>query len=201
MRALVLSPALSLLALGACTPEIVSGAYLCGPEAACPEGLACSPDSALCVSPGAVQAFSCGEDQTEVEPNNSVSTAQVVQALGCASALAEVGGCTPAGDGDDWFTFTVPSTCTTVVAKLRLSSSIAFQTLGVTLAGPNGSFEASAQACEAGFPDDGEVQVCLSQAVTPGATYTVHVGPSGAANCQGGCPYNRYRLGMQLATN
>jgi len=197
MRALLATA----LLLGACTPEIVSGAYLCGPDEACPDDQKCSPATGLCVSPGSVAAFTCGEDQTEVEPNNSAASAQVVQALGCGSALAEIAGCTPAGDGDDWFTFEVPATCTATVAHLRLSSSIAFETLGVTLAGPNGSFEASESACDASFPDDGEVQVCLAQAVTPGAKYTVRVAPAGGGNCEGGCPYNRYRLAMQLATN
>lgn len=186
--------------LGACTPDIVTGAYLCGPEESCPEGQKCSPASGLCVSPGSVQAFNCGDDQNEVEPNNSQAGAQVIQALGCASTLAEVRGCTPAGDADDWFVFDVPANCTGTVAHVRLSSSIAFQTLGVKLTGPNGTFEASETACETSFPDDGEVQVCLDQAVTAGATSALRVGATGP-NCEGGCPYNRYSLRVTLGTN
>ena len=192
---------LALVVLGACTPEIVSGAYLCGPDGACPEDQKCNPASGICVSPGSVQAFSCGDDQTEVEPNNSQSGAQVIQGVSCASILAEISGCSPAGDADDWFVFAVPANCTTTVAHLRLSSSIAWETLGVTLSGPNGTFEGTATACDSSFPDDGEVQVCLAQPVTPGATYAVHVGPAGGGNCEGDCPFNRYRLSMQLGTN
>ena len=197
MRAWLLSFAL----LGACAPEIVSGAYLCGPDESCPDGQKCNPASALCVSSGSVESFACGKDQTEIEPNNSPAGAQVIQALGCASTVAEIRGCTPAGDADDWFAFDVAATCTTSVAHIRLSSSIAFQTLGVKLTGPNGTFEASETACAASFPDDGELQVCLDQAVTPGATYTVRVGPAGGGNCGGNCPYNRYSLHVQLGTN
>ncbi len=197
MRALVMLG----LVLSACAPEIVSGAYLCGPEQACPDGQQCSPESGLCVGPGAVQPFTCGDDQTEREPNNSQTSAQVVPAVGCSSAPAEIVGCAPAGDGDDWYAFDVAANCTNVVARLRLSSSIAFETLGFTLSGPSGSFEATAEACESGFPDDGEVQVCISQAVTPGATYTVHVAPIAGSDCKGACPYNRYRLGVRLGTN
>jgi hypothetical protein len=152
------------------------------------------------VGPNSVQAFECGEDQSEVEPNNSQAGAQVIQALGCATALSEIRGCTPSGDADDWFVFDVPANCTTTIAHIRLSSSIAFQTLGVTLSGPSGTFEASETACEGSFPDDGEVQVCLDQAVTPGATSALRVSPAGA-NCEGGCPYNRYSLHVQLGTN
>ncbi len=197
MRAWMLSFAL----LGACTPEIVSGAYLCGPDESCPDGQKCNPASALCVGPGSVETFACGKDQTEIEPNNSQAGAQVIQGLGCASTLAEIRGCTPAGDADDWFVFDVPATCTTSVAHLRLSSSIAFQTLGVKLSGPNGTFEASETVCAASSPDDAEVQVCLDQAVTPGATYAVRVGPAGGGNCEGNCSYNRYSLHLQLGTN
>jgi hypothetical protein len=194
---------LAFVLLGACTPEIVSGAYLCGPDESCPDDQKCNPASGLCVAPGSVQAFTCGREQdlTEIEPNNTQAGAQAIQASGCASTLAEISGCTPAGDGDDWFTFQVPANCTTTVAHLRLSSSIAFQMLGVTLSGPNGTFEASATACDSSFPDDAEVQVCLAQTVTPGATYAVRVAPAGGGNCGGDCPYNRYRLSMQLATN
>lgn len=197
MRALLLACAV----LGACTPEIVSGAYLCGPDESCPDDQTCNPASGLCVSPASVKPFACGEDLTEVEPNNTQGAAQVIQPGGCASAIAEISGCTPAGDGDDWFVFEVPANCVTTFAHLRMSSSLAFETLGVTLAGPNGTFEASSTACDNSFPDDGEVQVCLDQQVTPGATYTVHVAPAGGGNCGGDCAYNRYRLGMQLGTN
>lgn len=200
MRAWIL-PSIVLGLLGACTPEIVSGAYLCGPDESCPDDQRCNPASGLCVSPGSVEAFACGKAQTEVEPNNSKAGAQVIPPLGCASSLTEIGGCTPAGDADDWFVFDVPATCTTTVAHLRLSSSIAFQTLGITLSGPNGTFEASASACASSLSDDGEVQVCLDQAVTPDSTYAVRVGPSGGGNCEGDCPYNRYSLHLQLGTN
>jgi hypothetical protein len=186
--------------LGGCTPDIVSGAYLCGPDESCADEQVCSPASGLCVGPNSVAAFACGEDQSEVEPNNSKAGAQVIQALGCASTLAEIRGCTPAGDADDWFVFEVPATCITTIAHVRLSSSIAFQTLGVTLSGPNGTFEATS-TCSTSFPDDGEVEICLDQAVTPGATYAVRVGPAGGGNCDGGCPYNRYSLHLQLGTN
>lgn len=188
------------LLLGACTPEIVTGAYLCGPEQACPDGQVCSPATALCVGPGAVRPFACGDAQTEIEPNNSASAPQVIPGTTCGTTIGEISGCTPAGDAWDWYAFTIPPTCTSQVVRVRLSSSIAFQTLGVTLSGPSGTFEATAAACDSSFPDDGEVQVCLAQPVTAG-TYTVQVAPVEGGNCDGDCPYNRYRLAMQLGTN
>ena len=196
MRAWIVSLAL----LGACTPEFVSGAYLCGPEESCPDGQQCNPATGLCVGPSSVQPFKCDEVQTEVEPNNSQAGAQVIQALDCGSSLSEIRGCTPAGDADDWFVFDVPASCPASVAHVLLSSSIAFQTLGVTLSGPTGTFEASETACESSFPDDGAVQVCIDQAVTPGTTSALRVHPAGP-NCEGGCPYNRYSLHVRLGTN
>src|SRR5690606_5891048 len=40
---------LVLVAAGACSPEIAPGAYLCGPERACPEGQACDGPTNICV--------------------------------------------------------------------------------------------------------------------------------------------------------
>lgn len=189
---------LAMLVLGACSPEIVTGAYLCGPDESCPDGQTCNGVTALCVSPSSAQAFTCGDDLTEIEPNNGAGAAQAFPALACASTVAEIQGCTPLDDSEDWFGFDVPPTCSTTVAHLRISSSIAWESLGLELSGPNGTFDAT--ACSDSFPDDGTVQLCLDHEVTAGAHYTVRVSPAGDGNCDGACSYNRYRLGLQLGT-
>lgn len=201
MRAWILAVAV----LGACTPEIVAGAYLCGPDESCPDGQVCNGVTAICGSASTVVPFACttgaeGDKITEVEPNNGASAAQAFPALECASAPAEVRGCTPVQDAEDWFGFDVPASCTGSLAHVRISSSIAWQTLALQLSGPNGTFDATATACETSFADDGNVQLCLAELVTAGAHYTVRVSPTGDGDCDGACRYNRYTLGVQLGT-
>ncbi len=189
----------AMVVLGACTPEIVAGAYLCGPDESCPDGQACDGVTALCVAATSRQPFSCGDDLTEIEPNNGAGAAQTFPMLNCASSLAEVRGCAPLDDAEDWFGFDVPATCATTIAHLRVASSIAWQTLGLQLSGPNGTFDAT-PTCGEGYPDDGNVQICLDQEVTPGGHYTVRVAPTGEGDCDGACRFNRYSLGLQLGT-
>ena len=71
--------ALSLIVLlAACSPEIVSGAYLCGPEASCPDGQECNGEDNVCVLPGGAKPFGCGDKITEVEPNDVGAKAQKI---------------------------------------------------------------------------------------------------------------------------
>jgi hypothetical protein len=187
---------LGLLLASACSPDIVSGAYLCGPDSTCPEDQVCNGTDNICVLPGSAEPFSCGDKQTEVEPNNAPASAQAVTNLGCISALTQIKGCSPDGDPDDYFAFDVPGNCTSVVASIRLEFPTAFEQLSVDLGGTSGT----APACTAGAPDDGTEAICISQAVTPGMHYTVHVARSGVGNCGGSCSHNRYTLSLQLGT-
>jgi len=195
MRALLLT----FVVLGACAPDIVSGAYLCGPDEACPDGQVCNGADAICVLPGGATPFACGK-VTEVEPNDGAATAQAIANLPCASTLAEIRGCTPLGDAEDWYAFDVPSTCLSTVASVRLSFALAWEGLTIQLAGPDGSFDGAASACDVISPDDGALQVCLKRPVTAGGHYTLRIGLDGTGDCDGACRYNRYTLGLQLGT-
>ena len=194
--------ALIVVLLAACSPEIAPGTYLCGPEGLCPEGQACNGPDNVCVLPGAVQPFACGEDATEVEPNDGFATAQPVLAgnLACVSRVVEILGCSQDADGEDWFAVEIPAVCVAVAVEARISFPIAFETLALELRDDTGAVVATAGACGRADPDDGDDQRCLEATVTPGGTYAVRVARGGEGNCGGRCAHNRYTLNVQLTT-
>ena len=188
-------PALALLA--ACSPDIVQGSYLCGPEQSCPQNQVCNGADNLCVLPGGVMPFSCGDKITEVEPNNGPTAAQAITNLDCVSPLVQIKGCAPAGDAEDWYAFDVPANCGATVAGVRLSFPLAFEQLSVQL----GNVAGSQAACgNTSPPDDGSDTVCLTTPVTAGQHYALKVARSGIGDCDGQCAYNRYSLSLQLGT-
>ena len=192
MRAL-----LAIALLSACSPDIVPGAYLCGPEQACPEDLACDGVDNTCVAATSVRPFECGDKITEIEPNNGATAAQAIANLACVSPPILIKGCTPMNDAEDWYAFDVPATCGATVATVRLDFPLAFEELSVHIGDSAGS---QADCGTTAPPDDGSATACLKTSVTAGQHYTVRVARSGAGDCDGQCAYNRYSLSLQLGT-
>lgn len=192
---------LFLAALGACTPEIVSGSYECGPDQTCPVGQACDGPTAVCVTASAAQPFACGDDADEIEPNNTQATASAMVFTQCVSPQAEVIGCqTSELDADDWFSITAPEVCSQVHVELRLSYLVAFGALSLELYDASGAKVGTAATCPNSSSTDGSVDVCLSAPLTPGQPVAARVTGSGTDDCDGDCAYNRYRLTLQLAS-
>ena len=190
--------ALVVVAVTACTPEITPGVYLCGPERACPEGLACNAPDNTCVLPGAAEPFACPQQGAETEPNDDAALAQSLGNLTCVSRVVEIGGCAADTDLEDWFGFEVPPACTAVAVDARLGFVLAFEVLELELRAEDGSTIAAADACGNEVPDDGADHRCLTQTLTPGARYALRVARSGAGDCGGECAHNRYTLDVQL---
>jgi hypothetical protein len=185
--------------LVACSPEIAPGAYLCGPEEACPDGLTCDGAKNLCVLPNQVTPFGCAAG-TEVEPNNALATAQQVGNLACVSQPIELVGCAQESDSEDWFQFDTPATCTAVGVGARLTFPLAFEILALELIGTTGATIATGGACANQDADDGDEQRCLDQRLDPGGHYAIRVVRSGEGTCDGACAHNRYTLTLQLKT-
>lgn len=189
-----------LLAVGACAPDIAPGSYLCGPEQSCPDDQACDGLTNTCVLPSQAQPFACPTGATEIEPNNAASSAQVVANLACVSRTAQVIGCTKDLDGEDWFQFDVPATCTSVGVDVRLTFPIAFEGLALELRNDAGATITTGEPCAQSEPDDGDDQSCLAQTLTPGGHYAIRIARTGEGECGGACAYNRYTLTLQLET-
>ncbi len=202
MRAIVLC-----LSLAACTPEIVSGAYVCGPNGTCPEGLTCNgtedESSGLlaetCVLPSLARPFACTPEATD-EPNNTAAEGFLLQNVGCVSAPFVIDSCMLSGDTADWTTFVAPSVCASVEVQARLTFPQAFQELGIELWDVDHDMKLATDGECAQGADTGAVRRCLDLTLVPGTKYGVKVRPTGNGTCNGSCAYNRYTLSVQLAT-
>jgi hypothetical protein len=186
------------LGLAACSPDILSGSYLCGPDQSCPTDQACNGSDNTCVIASTASPFACTTKE-EHEPDNTPAQGLAVGALDCVSTTFSQHGCLAAGDTADWFTLTAPTGCTALAINIRVTYPIAFETVGVNLTDPTGTLIASDAPCKvAGTAGDDDR--CLVQTITPGSSYAIQVKPAGGGDCDGKCNFNRYTLAIQLQT-
>ncbi len=199
MRAIIASSVLSLLA--ACEPDIVQGAYLCGPEQLCPEGQVCNGPDNACVLPEAREPFACEADPENLPTaDNTPATGHVIPNLTCVSVGADLSGCLDLGDAVDWVQFDVPTGCTAVAVVGRVTFPIAFQRLGLRIARENGTPTAIESDCDPGTVAGAGLEGrCYEMVLEPGGRYAIGVEREGD-DCDGACPYNRYRLELRLKT-
>jgi hypothetical protein len=191
---------LALVFLAACSPDIVSGAYTCGPESLCPPSEACDGLTDTCVLASTAQPFAC-EDGTEHAGDDSAASANQVPQLACVSMPYSLDGCMPAGDGADWFKLSTPADCTAVEAQVRVQYPVSYEHLSMELwdLGMN-SVVGSDVDCPNSSGDPAHVERCINLQVTPGRDYGVAIKPTPDGSCDGACAYNRYYLTVQLAT-
>lgn len=196
-RAAVLASA----ALAACTPDVPSGAYLCGPERLCPEDQLCDGATDLCVLPELAKPFACRTAAADDPPGDDTpATAAPLAGLGCPSASVERGGCLDRGDGVDFLRLEVPADC----AGARLEAMVTFPAayeavdLLLTAGGPTPPEPVGAACATSVAVAPGQEVRCASQPVEAGAVYALGVVRTGAGDCGGLCPHNRYRLRLRL---
>lgn len=186
--------------VGACSPEVPSGAYLCGPNEACPDTQLCDEPTNSCVAPAAASAFACPAGTENSEPDDSQVMGTVIANLECVSVPYSAAGCLAAGDAEDWLQVTAPAACTAVEVEIRLSYKVAFAPLAVVLHDATGAPLATDTACKGADPGQGEDVRCLTQTITPGQTYGIEIKAAGGDDCDGKCRFNRYTVAVQLAT-
>ena len=194
MRAAIL-----VLVVAACSPDIPSGSYQCGPDQACPGDQLCNGPDNTCIAPSLVQPFSCLAKE-EHEPDNTPATATAFGNFDCVSLVYTVNGCLAAGDMQDWFKLTAPAGCAALEADIKISYPLAFETVGVVLADDSGAMVAPDAACKGTSGGAADEQRCIQKTITPGQSYTVEVVPAGGGDCDGACNYTRYTLQIQLTT-
>jgi len=182
----------ALLLLAACSPDIASGVYLCGAEQTCPNGMLCDAETTTCVNSDTATTFSCvAAKGTQAAPLQLGQVTCGVNTIEDQSCLVE--------NGDIWYAFTVQTGCNVSVdALFKVESSYAFAPLTLELRDATGATvlgSATAGCPNVKTPDKtGQYAYCLSQTLTMGMSYTLHVLPTGEANCGGECNYNNYRL-------
>jgi len=194
MRAAVL-----LVGLVACTPDVLSESYLCGPDAVCPEGQACNGPDHVCVLESRAQPFACTGAATE--PDDTSAQAHVLQTTACQAPPVSESNCMLQGDAEDWVKFQVPDVCSaTVQVKVVISFPIAFERLATELWDLDHMTKVLDDAECDKSAEVGEENRCMLQTLVPGTNYGIEVRPAGDGNCDGNCSYNSYSLSLQLMT-
>lgn len=188
-----------LVLAAACSPDIVSGSYLCGPDSACPEGLACNGPDNTCVLSSTAEPFACEPDR-ETEPDDTSANAHVISGLQCVSVPYVNANCMLQGDTEDWVKFTPPASCTVVAVSARVSFTVAFARLGLELWNLDTNTQLGVDTACPSTGEEGEELRCLNQSLTPGTNYGIKVRPAGDGNCGGNCSYNRYTLSVKLGS-
>ena len=179
----------------ACTPDIVSESYLCGPNASCPEDQKCNGADNICVT-SSPEAFSC--DFGGKEPNDSIETGQPLGTFGCTSLATSLDACMDMGDAVDWYTLTAPTGCDAVAIDSRLTFPTAWEDLALELWNVDTN-ERVGQSSKCAFGGEaGDELRCMNVTLDQGARYAIAVLPTGDGDCKGTCAYNRYALHMQL---
>jgi hypothetical protein len=187
-----------LAALAACSPDIPTGSYECGPNSACPTGQACDGPTNTCVIASTATAFAC--DSTLEHDDNTPATGTAIPPLECVSPVFSQAGCLAANDGQDWYQLAAPAGCTTLEVKINVAYPVAFEPLALVLSDGSGAQIATDTACK-NPPPGGEDSRCITQNLTPGTAYAIAVKPLGKGDdCDGSCNFNRYTLSVQLDT-
>jgi len=187
----------ALVLFAACTPDIVSGAYRCGPNASCPEDQACSGSDNTCVLTSTAQPFSCIPDMN-TEPDDSAATAHALPSFDCLSVPYVADNCMLQGDTEDWVKFATPSACSTVAVQARITFTIAFERLSLELWNLDTNTQLGTDTDCPNSGENGEELRCLDKNLMPGVNYGIKVRPAGDGDCGGNCAYNRYTLRVQL---
>ena len=193
-----------LLALGACSPDIATGAYLCGAEELCPSGQVCDGATAACVVPAVATTFACDPADEVDEPDQTVGQAHTINTLACVSTPVQIDACLASGDADDWYAITIANGCTTVHLDVRIDSALGFEPVTVELRDATGAtiLATAATGCPNVEPAEtsGERAFCItSQAVAAAGMYTLHVKPAGGLDCAGTCAFNTYRMTLNTS--
>ncbi len=188
------------LACAGCSPEIVSGSYLCGDEMYCPSDQVCNGPDNTCVLPGVAQAFAC-DPMVDNEPDDTIAQATKLPALTCVSSPFVKQGCLHDGDPADWVELTAPTGCTAIEVQVRVTYPIAFEPVTVELWDAVGNSMIAGQGeCVDQTTAPGDDSKCIQMTISGGGTYAVGVKPAGTSDCGGSCAHNRYTLTVQLAT-
>lgn len=189
--------------LAGCTPSIVPGSYLCGPEQLCPEELACNGVDNTCVAPRNVQPFACEPNAVDPMTDDSPSTGTVVPGLLCISGVQVVTGCLRDSDPADWFQFDTPTECSAVGITASVTFPIAYQPIALQIAKGAEPPQLSAIECPSSTTlVEGIGAYCLETTLELGTRYALGIVHDDAAggDCDGTCRSNRYQLRFQLET-
>jgi hypothetical protein len=190
------------ISLAACTPDVATRTYDCGPEQLCPPGQRCNGPDNTCVTAGTEQAFAC--DPTALhEPDDMPAQGNPLPALHCPSAPFMATGCLAAGDIANWSLVQAPTGCPPIALAVRVEYPIAFEQVGFEvwdLGGAAPAKLAASGACDPGPLASGDTDTCATTKIASGGSYGILAQPAGG-DCKGACAFNRYELTVQIVAS
>lgn len=203
---------LLVILVSACTPEITSDTYSCGPEMLCPPKLAChlgplQSDDSLesarfaysCVTTLIAGPFACSDVTSDQEPDDEPSAGLDLTALACGSQFEFTDwGCIAQSDDVDHYRFSIPTACLGNDPRFQanLRYPIGTAPLTLDLLDASGTVISSAELCSNSSTEGGIEASCLIVPNLPVGDYVLRVklDPVGTADCDGECAFNRYQL-------
>ena len=198
MRTILLIAVLASVA--ACSPDIASGSYLCGPEGDCPEGQACNGDDNICVLAGAAKPFSCTA-KMPTEPDDTAAQGFVLPNMTCVSVPFVNQNCMLQGDTEDWVAVSGSDGVHGSPGDQRASRFRSRSSGSASSSGTSTRWRRSPRTRRARRKARQATRSAASTSrSTRGVNYGIKTHPAGDGTCDGQCAYNRYTLSVQLAT-
>ncbi len=187
--------ALATGALAACTPEIGSGAYYCGPERLCPPDFACDDNSYTCIYPFQVEPFACPDGSEADEPNDSLAQADDLGPLTCGSSILDATGCV-LGDDADYYRMDSASSCSgnDPHLQIKLRFPVADVPLELELLDDSGAVVTTGEDCTPQDNFSGRTHLCIRFVPDTGVYFVRVQRQADGPDCDGACNFNQYQL-------
>lgn len=200
MRVAIAVSAAALLC--ACSPEIGTGTYFCGPERLCPPDLECNDQTITCVVPAETEAFSCPAAANTAEPDNDLDSARDLGTLACGviDPLIDAPGCVPEIGDVDLYKFEYDDECSGADPHIEVvvRFPVAFVPLALELLDAEGAVIGAGELCTSTADRTGTDRVCLESRLASGTYYLRVRVADDAPDCDGTCHYNRYLVAFSL---
>ena len=195
MRAAAVVVAVALAAVAGCDPEIVSGAYFCGPQMSCPSGEVCSAADGTCGRAELARPFACDPGSEAGEPNDLPAAATPLSVSACPGVSLEQAGCLPAGSDVDWLAVTASPDCVGGPLAVNVRYSAAFAPAVVDLMSPDGATVlGTAMPCNITGGIGENDGVCLDAIVPSSGTALIRIGLDPELDCDGACDFMHYSV-------
>ncbi len=188
------------LVLGACTPEIIGGAYYCGPERLCPPHLECDDNTYLCVAERYAEPFSCPDGSESAEPDDELAAARDLGVVTCGSPVGNLAGCISTAGDVDLIAFSNQSECNGADPHMEISLHfpIALVPLTLELLDESGTVIQVGEGCTLGGDVNGTHTLCLDFEPGIGDYYLRITDDAAGPDCDGDCRNNQYTLDIHF---
>ena len=196
MRAAFIAAAVAAVAaLAGCDPEILSGAYYCGPQMSCPSGEVCNAGDGTCGRPELARPFTCDPGSEDAEPNDLPAAATPLSVSACPGISLDQLGCLPAAIDVDWLAVTLPAACAGAPLAVDVRYSVAFAPAVVDLMDAGGTTVlGTATPCNITGGIGLNDAVCLEAAVPASGTALIRIGLDPELDCDGACAFMHYTV-------